>query len=170
MPASALDAVAVPLELEGPARELGAERDRLGVDAVSPPDHHGGAMLLGAASDRRERALEPVEDEQAGFASLQGERRVEHVGRGQAEVEPAPVVPELFGDGIHERGEIVVRPLLDLGDALRCRRSRPLADARDRVGRNAPISLQPSSAASSTSSQRASLPSSDQMCCMAGRE
>ena len=80
--------------------------------------------------------MEPFEDEQAGFASLQGERRVEHVGRGQAEVEPAPVVAELVGDGIHERGEVVVRPLLDLGDALRCRRSRPLADARDRVGRN----------------------------------
>ena len=95
-------------------------------------------MLLRAASDGRECALEPVEDEQAGLASLQGERRVEHVGRGQAEVEPAPVVPELFGDGIHERGEVVVRPLLDLGDALRCRRSRPLADARDRVGRNRP--------------------------------
>ena len=133
---SALDAVAVALELEGPACELGAEGDRLGVDAVSSSDHHGGAMLLRAASDGRKCALEPVEDEQACLASLQGERRVEHVGRGQAEVEPAPVVPELFGDGIHERGEVVVRPLLDLGDALGCRRSRPLADARDRVGRN----------------------------------
>src|SRR3954451_24878994 len=57
---SALDAVAVALELEGPARELGAEGDRLGMDAVSSPDHHGGAMLLRAASDRPERALAPV--------------------------------------------------------------------------------------------------------------
>ena len=51
-------------------------------------------------------------------------------------MEPTTLVPELFGDGIHERGEIVMRPLLDLGDAFRCRRSRALADARNRVGRN----------------------------------
>jgi two-component system, OmpR family, response regulator RegX3 len=51
-------------------------------------------------------------------------------------VEPAPVVSEFLGDGIDERGEVVVRPFLDLGDPLGRRWSRTPQDALDHVGGN----------------------------------
>src|SRR6185295_16474686 len=104
----ALDPVAFALELERPAGELDAERDRLGMDAVRPPDHHRRAVLFGAADHGRARLLEPVKDEQAGLPRLERERRVEHVGGRQSEVEPASVVAELLRNRVHERGEVVV--------------------------------------------------------------
>ena len=51
--------LAVAVELERPARELRAEGDRLGVDAVRAADHRRRAVLLGAAHDGRERPVEP---------------------------------------------------------------------------------------------------------------
>ena len=95
-------------------------------------------MFLGPAHDGSERLLESVQDQEGGFAGLEGERRVEHIGRCQAEVEPAAIVPESLGDGIDERGEVVVGPLLDLGYALGSRWSRSPPDALDRVGGNCP--------------------------------
>jgi two-component system, OmpR family, response regulator RegX3 len=93
-------------------------------------------VLLSTARDSRLRALQAIQDEQAGLARLECERRVEDVRGRQPEVKPAPVVAELLGDRVHERGEIMVRPLLDLRDALGGGRRRVLADSRDRVGRN----------------------------------
>ena len=85
-------------------------------------------------------------------------------------MEPAPFLPESLGDGVDEGGDVVVRPRLDLGDALRRRNDRSLADRIDRLAGTMPVSAHPSSAASSTSSQRASFASSDQIADMAGRE
>ena len=112
----------------------------------------------------------PASEQLAGVPDLQRERGVDDVRRRQPVVHPAPLRPELLGDGVDERGEVVVGRQLDLGDALGRRRRRAGADRGDVGGRDAPTSAQPSSAASSTSSQRASLPSSDQIRLISGRE
>ena len=86
-------------------------------------------------------------------------------------MEPAPVLAEALGDGVDERGDVVVRLALDLGHALRrtaaARRTGSRATASPGT---TPTSPQPSSAASSTSSHPASFASSDQIWVMAGRE
>ena len=132
----ARDAGAVALERERPAGELEPERRRLGVDAVRAPDRERVAVLLGAGDDGGERALDPFEHERARLADLERERGVEHVRRRQPVVEPAPLVAELLGDRVDERGDVVVRPRLDLGHALRRRRDRPRADRLDRLARH----------------------------------
>src|SRR3989304_1166698 len=48
---------AVAGEPEGPAGELDAERDRLGVNAVRAPDHRGVAVLLGTPDHHLECAV-----------------------------------------------------------------------------------------------------------------
>ena len=85
-------------------------------------------------------------------------------------MEPAPLLAELLGDRVDECGDVVVRARLDLRDALGVG-----ATARARIASTAsrgttPVSAHPSSAASSTSSQRRSFASSDQIADMAGRE
>ena len=86
-------------------------------------------------------------------------------------MEPAPVGAELSRDGVDERGEVVVRLALDLGDALRRRRRRRARGSRATASAGTtPSSAQASSAASSTSSQRSSLLSSDQTLAISGRE
>ena len=95
--------VAVTLEREGPAGELETERRGLGVDAVGAADRQGLAMLLGAAHDGGERAVDPGQDQRAGIADLQRERGVEDVRRRQAVVEPAPLLAETLGDRVRRR-------------------------------------------------------------------
>ena len=51
-------------------------------------------MLLGPVDDGAKRAIEPFENERPGVLDGEGEGRVEHVGRRQAEVEPAPVLAQ----------------------------------------------------------------------------
>ena len=86
-------------------------------------------------------------------------------------MEPAALFPELLGDRVDEGGGVVVEGGLDLGDALRRRAARPSPGARAAAsGGTIPSSAQAAVAASSTSSQARSLPSSDQILAMAGRE
>ena len=90
------------------------------------------------ATTASKRAVEPVEDRAApASCTVQRERGVEHVGRGQPVVEPAAVLAERLGDRVDERGDVVVRLALDLGDARRRRRAAPRADRgrRRRPGR-----------------------------------
>ena len=54
----ALEPHPVARQLERPARELRAERRRLGVHAVRPPDADRRAVLLGPADHRGERAVD----------------------------------------------------------------------------------------------------------------
>ena len=51
-------------------------------------------MLLGPVDDGAKRAIEPFENERPGVLDGEGEGRVEHVRRREAEVEPAPVLAE----------------------------------------------------------------------------
>ena len=85
-------------------------------------------------------------------------------------MEPAAVRAEVARDRVDERREVVVRLLLDLRDAGGGRAWASARIARAASAGTTPISAQPSTAASSTSSQRSSLPSSDQILAMAGRE
>ena len=73
----------------------------------------------------------PGEQQLAGVPDLQRERGVDDVRRREPVVHPAPLRPELLGDGVDERGEVVVGRLLDLGDALGARRRRAGADRGD---------------------------------------
>ena len=86
-------------------------------------------------------------------------------------MEPAPsFVVEPLADGVHERREVVPGLLLELADASGvgvtacCRADRAMSSGMTLS------SAQASSAASSTSSHRSSLCSSDQTLAMAGRE
>ena len=87
--------------------------------------------------DRGERAVDAFDDQPARLLDLQRERRVEHVGGRQPVVEPAPVLAEPLGDGVDERRDVVVRPLLDLAHALRRRRDRGVPDRLRRLGGHA---------------------------------
>ena len=129
-----LEPHAVALERERPAGELQPERRRLGVDAVCAPHAERLAVLLCARDDGAERALEPSQHERARVLDGERERGVEHVRRGEAEVEPAPVLAEGLRDRVDERRDVVVRLALELGDPLRRRRTRARGDPLDGVG------------------------------------
>src|SRR4051794_20376903 len=60
-------------ELERPPCELPAEGDRLRMDSVRPPDADRVPVLLGSRGDEAERAVDPVDDENARRLDLQGE-------------------------------------------------------------------------------------------------
>jgi two-component system, OmpR family, response regulator RegX3 len=130
-----LEAVAGAVELERPTDELRPEGDGLRVNAVCPTDHDRLALLVSAAGDRREGLLDALEHEEAGLAQLERERRIEDVGRGQSVVEPATLLAEVGGNGVHECGDVVLSPLLDLRHALRRGRHRPVADRLDGLPR-----------------------------------
>ena len=166
----ARDAGAIALERERPAGELEPERRRLGVDAVRAAHLHRVTVLLGPRDDGGERGSTPSSTSAPASPDLQRERGVDDVRRGEAVVEPAPLLAELLRDRVDERGDVVVRPRLDLRHPLGGRRDRPRADRVDRLRGTTPVSAHPSSAASSTSSHRASFASSDQIVDMAGRE
>ena len=165
------DAAPGAVELEGPDGELQAERRRLRVHAVGAADRDRQPMLVGPLHDGRERPVEPLQDQLARGAHLERERGVDDIRRGQPVVEPAAGLAEVAGDGVDERREVVVRLLLDLGHPLGRRRLSPSRGSPPPPSAGtAPTSAHPSSAASSTSSHRSSLPSSDQILAMAGRE
>ena len=130
------DAGAITLEREGPARELETEGRRLGVDAVRAADRQGLAMLLGTRHDGGEGPVDPGENQCAGVADLQRESGVEHIRRRQPVVKPAPLLAEPLGDRVDEGGDVVVRPRLDLRNALRRRNDGPLANRLDRLARH----------------------------------
>ncbi len=111
------EALPVATERERPADELETERRRLRVDAVRSPDAEGHPMLLGASDNGSQGPFQACEHKQAGLLDGDRERRVEHVRRREAVVEPAPLGPQCLGDGIDERRNVVVCLTLDLRDA-----------------------------------------------------
>ena len=109
--------IQIALQLGVPQRQLDAERHRLGMDAVGAANHRGAAVLLGARPYRVERAGQILDDQVAGFTHLQRLRGVDHVGGGEAEVQPARRRPDLFGDRGGEGDDVVLGDLLDRFDA-----------------------------------------------------
>ena len=78
----------VTVDLRRPQRHLGAERGRLGVDAVRPADHHGVAMGAGQRHERTEQLGRRVDQQVGRVGHRPAERRVDDVGRRQAVVDP----------------------------------------------------------------------------------
>src|SRR5439155_9694783 len=93
----------VAIRLEGEARELEAERRGLGVDAVGAADAERVAELDGPRGQRVAVGARPPDQKAAGGADLQGERRVEDVGGGQAVMDPAPLGTDRLRDDVDER-------------------------------------------------------------------
>ena len=118
----------VAVELEHPAEQLEAERRRLGMHAVRAP-----MVTVSRCSCARAMtapaAFDAVANEGAGTLDRQRERGVEDVGRGEPEVEPAPVGPDVGRHDVDERCDVVVGGALDLGHARRARNACVLADA-----------------------------------------
>ena len=86
-------------------------------------------------------------------------------------MEPTAVGSERLRDRVDERGDVVVRLALELRDALgRRRRARRRGSSRPPPRGTTPMLAHPSRAASSTSSIRPSLASSDQIRAISGRE
>ena len=133
---SARDARPCAVELERPARELQPERRRLRVHTVRATDAERELVLLGARGDGCERAVEPGLQQRARLLDLQRERRVDHVRRREAVVEPAPVLAEPLRHGVDERRGVVVELRLELRDALGRRNRCAGADLAGRVLRN----------------------------------
>ena len=105
-------------DLGVPERQLHAERHRLGVHAVRAADHRRPPMFVGARAGSPPRSASmSCRIRSHACAHLQRQRRVEDVGRRQAEVQPARRRPDLLGDRRRERDHVVLRRLLDLFDA-----------------------------------------------------
>ena len=131
-PPHTLDA---PLQVGVPQRQLQAKGHHLGVDAVGAADHRRVLVLVGARLDRLAERRHVLEDQVAGLDHLQGLRGVDHVGRGQAEVQPPGGRPDDFRHGRRERNHVVLRRLFDLVDARDVERALVAQLAR-RFGRH----------------------------------
>ena len=113
--------------------QLQAEGDRLRMDAVAAADHRDVLEFAGPPGDGRAQMVQVVQDDGAGLVELDGERGVEHVGRGQPLVNPARRGPDGSGDIFQEGDDVVIGPLLDLGD-LRDGKPGLLADGAGILG------------------------------------
>ena len=108
----------VAVGLEGEAGEAQAEGRRLGVDAVGAADAERVAVLERPLDQRVAVGAGAGQHDLARLAQLQRQRRVEHVGGGQAVVDPAPVLADRRGDDVDEGGDVVVGDPLALLDRL----------------------------------------------------
>src|SRR5215211_766893 len=119
-----LQALASAPELEGPARQLEPEGRRLGMYTMGAADGDDLPVLVRPRNDGAKGTVDACEHERAGLSDLERERRVEHVRRREPVVEPAALGPEPLGNGVDERGDVVLRPGLELRDPLRRGRNR----------------------------------------------
>jgi hypothetical protein len=72
-------------------------------------------VLACACSKRGHQLVRAAHDRLAGGVQLQRERRVEHVGGGQPEVDPAPGLTYGASQHVNEGGHVVVGHTLSLG-------------------------------------------------------
>ncbi len=108
----------VAVGLEGEAGEPQAEGRRLGVDAVGAADAERVAVLQRPLDQGVAVGAGAGDDDLAGPAQLQRQRRVEHVGGGEAVMDPAPVLADRAGDDVDEGGDVMVGHPLPLVDRL----------------------------------------------------
>ena len=111
----ALQPQQVAVRLEGEAGELHAERGGLGVHAVRAA-HAERVHVLARALRRARRGSRRAPPTRiiARLRELQAERGVEHVGGGEAVVDPAPRLADRAGHHVHEGRHVVVGDLLAL--------------------------------------------------------
>ena len=153
-------ALAIAVHLHGPQRELHAERRRLRVDAVRPPDHRRVAELARAGGDRTFESCRRGEDHVERARHLQRERGVDDIARRQPVVDPsARRRADPFLHDVDERGDVVIGDLLAFvhrGDV----EAGALAHVRACSAGTTPSSAQASTASTSTSSHAAKRASS----------
>ncbi len=104
------------------------------VDAVRAADRDREAVLLRARGDQVERTVEPIEDQLACGSKLQRERRVDDIRGREPVVEPTARRAEPGRHGVDERGQVVLRLLLDLRHAGRGWGPRLRVDLLCRLG------------------------------------
>ena len=107
----------VTLELQRPERDLGAERRRLGVDPVGPPDHHRVQVLPGEVDHRGQQRARRLDDDVERVAHRPAQRGVDDVRRRQAVVDPGPGRrADALLHHVDEGGDVVVGRALPVGD------------------------------------------------------
>ena len=127
--ARAGQALGVAPQLGEPAGGLEPKGDRLGVDAVAAADHRRVAMLERQPADDLDEPRQLGLDDARRVAQHDRGGGVEHVGAGQAVMEPAALRPEPLGDRAQEGDDVVLRLPLDLPRSLRVDLAGRVADA-----------------------------------------
>ena len=87
------------------------------MDRVGAADHHRPGVLARLAREQRDQRVCLGQQQVGGRAALQRQRRVDHVARGQAEVDVAALGADRLGDLADEGDHVVVGRPLELGDA-----------------------------------------------------
>jgi hypothetical protein len=100
------------VRLEGEPRQLDAERRGLGVHPVRAPDADRVDVRARLGGQRGHQLLGTVQDDLARGPQLEGERGVQDVGGGQAEVDPAAGGAGARAQDVDEGGDVVVGDLL----------------------------------------------------------
>ena len=99
-------------------RELEAEGDRLGMDAVAAPDHRGVLERPRPFGHDRAQRRQVLQQEIAGRRHLHGQGGVEDVRGGQPLVNPPRGRTDVGSHVFKERNHVVLRALLDLVDLV----------------------------------------------------
>ena len=97
-----VEALQVAAHLRIPVRQLQAEGNGLGVDAVGAADHRRVLEFEGAAAEHLDHALQAAADDGRSLLDQQRLRRIDHIIGGQAIVQPARLGTDLLG---HRRGK-----------------------------------------------------------------
>jgi hypothetical protein len=114
-----------------------SEARRFGHDAVRPAGHHGATVLEREPLRRGEQVLDTLEQQVGRVSKLQRQRRVEHVGRREPEMDPPSGFADGLGDILDERGDVVPGDAFELLDAREVERSALAHLTRVAVGHDA---------------------------------
>src|SRR5277367_3968516 len=110
-----------------PVGHLESESDGLGVDAVCPPDHRRVLELERPPFQHFGQSIKVGRNQGRSLLNQQRLRRIDHIVRSEAVVEPAGVRTYDFGDGGGEGDDVVFDLRLDFKNAFDIER-RALAD------------------------------------------
>ena len=113
-----LEARDVTQSLRIPVGDLESKGDGFGVDAVGSPDHRRVFELPGAVFEHAGETLQVAGDQRRGLLDEQRLRRIDHIVRSQAIVEPAGVRANDLGHGRREGDDVVFDLGFNLEDAV----------------------------------------------------
>ena len=113
-----LEAMQVAVRLEREARQLHAERGRLGVHPVRAADAERVLVLTRAPHQGVAEVARAGGEDEPGLRQLERQRGVQHVGGREPVVHPPPGIADRCGHHVDERGDVVVGHLLALLDGL----------------------------------------------------
>jgi hypothetical protein len=126
-----LEALDVALRLRIPVGDFESKGDGFGVNAVSAPDHRRVFELPGPAFEHLGKTVEIARNQNGRLLDEQRLRRIDHIVRGQAIVEPAGVRANDLGH-CRRKGDDVV---FDLGFNLENAVNAEVSARVDRLGR-----------------------------------